>query len=216
MEREQTSQIKDYLELNHLLRNEAIGVGLSRLGYVVSETSDNQPATLLRARDFLNWGVIEKIAISDPLPPYVTGFPGPEYCTQILIDSGVKEEDIVIIQPKVRPPWNTQSELATVAKYLETSKDKNILLITPWFHTLRTYITALSEFKNLGLLTKVFVSSVDLNPYEEVTHSQGIQRGTRRKLFSEEIQKCIGYKNLISVSEAFQTYKRDRGLIYGQ
>lgn len=216
MEREKLNQTKDYLKLNRLLRNETIGTGLSRLGYVVSETIDNQPSTLLRTKEFLKSAVIEKILIPKPLPSLSPGFSGGEYCLKILEDLGVSEKDILTIVPETQPVWNTQSEMTTLAEYLKTSREKNILLITPWFHTLRTYITAISEFENANIETKVFVSSVELNPYEEVIHSQGIQTGSRRKIFSEEIQKCINYKNLMSIGKALEIYKRDRGLLYSQ
>lgn len=198
-----------YLTLHRLLRKEAIEPGQTRIGYVTGETSDNQPAALKHAATLLQQGIVDKIAIPDPLPPYDYGYPGPGYCKRILIESGVEENQITTISPSAHlPNMNTQTELIMVTEHFKkTEYVKNLVIVAPWFHILRSYITALSEFKNGGLDTKIFISSVPLNPYEEVRHSQGIQTGTRRRIFYEEIEKCFLYKNLIPIDKALEIYR---------
>lgn len=206
------SQVTDYLTLHRLLRKETLLAGQAQVGYVMAETRDNQPASLKKAVDLLQQGVIKKIAIPDPLPPYSYGYPGPGYCKQILLEADVEEKQITTISPDVHlPHMNTQTELIMVAGYLKkTGYRENIIIITPWFHALRSYLTALSEFKNADLGTKVFVSSVLLKPFETVTHSQGTQQGSRRGIFYEEIGKCQTYNNLMSAGEALEIYKSHR------
>lgn len=214
MEREPVDQISVYLDLNRRLRKEPIAPGVCRLGYVVSETIDNQPATLIRTKELLKAGIIKKALIADPMPQFSPGYPGAEYLRQVFEETGVKDYESIVTDSDTPVSWNTQSEMATLAQYLKKTEDKNVLLIVPWFHSLRSYITAVSEFKNANLETRVFVSSVEMDPFETVTHSQGIQKDSRRKIFYEELRKCGRYKNLIPVDEALKTYKRDRGLLY--
>lgn len=199
-----------YLTLNRLLRKEVLSPKQAQLGYVMAETRDNQLASLAQASDLLRQGVIEKIAIPNPLPPYDYGYPGPDYCKQILLKAGVQESQVTIISPdKHLSRMNTQTELNMVAEYLrKTNYNDNIIIVVPWFHALRSYITALSELKKNDLNVKVFVSSVPLGVFEIVTHSQGIQEGSRRKIFYEEIRKCYSYNNLISIKEAIETHKK--------
>lgn len=212
MEIENRYQLTDYLTLQRFLRKEKLLPGQAQIGYVVGETSDNEPASLERAFNLLKQGVIEKIAIPDPLPPYNYGYPGPNYCRQILLDVGTRENQILTISPETHSPgMNTQTELAMVAKFIKKTEYKSgLIIIAPWFHILRSYITALSELKNVGLDTKVFISSVPLTPYETVKHSQGVQEGSRRNIFNKEIAKCKSYKNLVPVEEALEIYKIHR------
>ncbi len=202
----------DYLILNRLLRKETPLPGQAQVGYAMAETTDNQSASLVQASNLLKQGVIKKIAIADPLPPYDYGYPGPDYCIRILLGLGVQKDQVMTISPSTHvPSMNTQTELIMVTEYLKkTGYNGNITIIAPWFHLLRSYITALSEFKNAYLKTKVFVSSVPLGPYETVTHSQGIRQGSRRGIFYEEIGKCQTYNNLMSAGEALEIYKKHR------
>jgi uncharacterized SAM-binding protein YcdF (DUF218 family) len=202
--------VKDYLGLQRLLTKETLSVGQADLGYVVGETIDNQPQTLAQSATLLDQGIIKKIGIYDPLPPYQYGYLGPEYCRQVLHKAGVKKDQILIISlNKHFPKQNTQTEFRLVAEYLgKIGYNGNIVIIAPWFHILRSYITALSEFGEIGLGNKVFSLAVPLKPYEVVRHSQGIQQGTRRTIFYEEVYKCATYKNLISIKEAREIYNK--------
>ena len=204
------STTMSFLNLQRLLRKEVLPLGQIEMGYVMGETVDNQRQSLEQAAFLLKQGVIKKIATPDPHPPYIYGYPGSNYCTQILISLGVVNNQIIKVSSDTHyPQMNTQTELNMFADYLQKQDDtSNIIIIAPWFHALRSYITALSEFKNTNLDRRVFISSVYLNPYKKITHSQGIQKGTRRKIFHEEVEKCTSYKNLISIEEALEIYKR--------
>jgi len=212
MNKEQ-SHTKDYLYLNRLLRKETIPPKQARLGYVMAETQDNQPASLSKDTLLLQQGVIENIAIPNPFPPYVYGYPGPQYCKNILDTLGVHNNQITFITPDTPlKQMNTQTELIMVADYLNNIGYKeNIVIIAPWFHILRSYITALSEFQNVGADINIFISSVAmLDPYETVLHSQGVQKGTRRSIFREEVDKCRSYPNLISIDKAIEIHYKHK------
>lgn len=205
-------KIGEYLTLQRLLRKEHLPPGAAELGYVMAETVDNLPLSLLQAKKLLEQGVVKRVAIPDPWLPFIYGYPGPDYCKEIFLYAGVNKDKIIMISPETYVPgMNTQTELGFVAAYLkEINASKNLVIIAPWFHSLRAYLTALSEIKKAGLEMMVYISSVSLDPHEVVAHSQGIQKGTRRRIFYTEIEKCERYKNLIPIEGAREIFKNQR------
>lgn len=198
-----------YFQLSALLLSESLPDSPSEIGYVVGETTDNLPQSLSSAAIILKQGKIKKVAILDPKSPvYDHGYPGPEYCLKGLMDLGVRQDKIIVISPdKPFESINTASELSIVAEYLkETGYKGNLVLIAPWFHILRSYITLLTALRQNTDKVIVNALSVPLPPYEKVVHSQGVQTGTRLEIFFQEIVKCIKYKNLIRAGEALQTH----------
>ncbi|MFH1827144.1 MAG: hypothetical protein ABH812_01765 [bacterium] len=213
VERETKQKIGPYPELFKRLIREKPNISQDcQYGYVMSETKDNQTRPLLAASNLLRREFIEKIAIPDPSPPYTYGYPGPEYCKQILKENGLDYKQIVEIKPKNHNPhMNTQTELQTLSRYIkEKQYTKNILIIAPWFHVLRSYITALSELKKIKMDIKIFVLSVPYKASEAITHSQGIQRSNRRAICWKELKKCQEYDNLISGEEALNIFQKHR------
>lgn len=209
---DQTSQAEllNYFQLSALLLSEQFTARLSEIGYIVGETTDNLPQSLSSAATALNSGNIKTIAVLDPKSPeYNYGYPGPKYCLEELINFGVPKDKITVISSqKPLQKINTSSELEIVAEYLkETNYKGNFVLIAPWFHILRSYITFLSALKENADKIIVNVLSVPLSPYEEVVHSQGIQKGTRLKIFTKEIAKCIKYENLLRIEEALKIHQ---------
>lgn len=205
----QTSQeeLLKYFQLSGLLLSEVLPNVPAEIGYVVGETRDNLLQSLLTAATIFKKGQIKTIAILDPRSPsYNYGYPGPGYCIEELINFNVSRDKITIISSnKPLENINTASELSIVAEYLkEVGYKGNLVLISPWFHILRSYITLLTALMENTDKVIVNALSVSLPPYEKIIHSQGLQKGTRTEIFVQEIIKCIKYKNLIRIDGALQ------------
>lgn len=192
-----------YFFLDTLLSSEVLPTKPVPLGYVMSETKDNQSQPLHQASLLLATGNIEAIAISDPKSPvYDYGYPGPNYCLDILKSINVPPDKIVLVTPQSPlDNINTATELDMVADYLKKRPGiDSFVIIAPRFHLLRSYLSALTAFKQHQMeKVRIYVSGVGLPIYETVVHSQGIQIASRAQITLEEIVKCMKYKTLFEL-----------------
>lgn len=203
-----------YFYLDELLSSEVLPIKPVPVGYVISETKDNQFQPFRQAALLLANRNIQTIAIPDPKSPvYNYGYPGPEYCLDILKSINVPQDKIVLVTPQSPlDNINTATELDMVADYLKKRPSINsFVIIAPHFHLLRSYLSALTAFKQHQMeKVRIYVSGVNLPIYETVVHSQGTQLASRSQIAFEEIVKCMKYKNLIPINEALELHRKHR------
>lgn len=176
------------------------------VAYLFGETKDNQESVLRAGALLYLTGPAEKIAICGLKKSH--GYPGAESWWEKLISLGVPEEDIYEISPAKDFPPSTHAEALGLARYAKSKNWKSVYVVAPPLHQLRAFVTTVTE--TLQEYPKLLIYSFPGMPQnweEYIVHSQGIQKGTRSELLTEELKKIEKYYkkgDLVSAEEVLR------------
>lgn len=175
--------------------------------YIYTETRFNERIEFEKAKELFERKLGKRFLVCGS--PAVSGYEGGEM-TVSMLGRFVPPESIEVVPcPSLDKLTfgclNTFSETESLFSYLEGKDYKSIHLISPQFHYLRCFISAVSVLKKTGSKIKIIpvpANSQDWN--ENVIHSQGKIIANREQLVSEELQRIAKYQkqgNLLSASE---------------
>lgn len=105
---------------------------------------------------------------------------------------------------------NTYTEALAAVKFADAHGFRDIAIVSPEFHVARAFFIFASAAVQLNSKVNIWPTpGLPLSWDEEVIHSQGIQRGTRKEIAIVEYEKIFLYKNLESL-EVVHSYMNER------
>lgn len=155
---------------------------------------------------------MKRIAICGAKKGY--GYPGFGNWKKKLVKLGIPERKIVGVQISSDFPPSTHAEAWGIVRYAKKSKWRTLYIVAPPLHQLRAFVTTVTALirEKARVLAYNFVG-MSQRWEEHIIHSQGIQKGTRSELLTEEFEKMERYYkkgDLISGEEVLKYLdKRD-------
>ena len=158
--------------------------------YLFGETSDNEKACFLSARNLFDRGLTKTVLI-DNLPER-NGFPGFSRWEKILSEEyGVIPKGMEI---NVAAGYNTLTEAESLVKYCSSENLSSFCIVAPQLHILRAFMTASSVAIRENPEINFFAFfGIEQNWEANVRHSQGTTVGKRKDLMGGEIGRIQIY-----------------------
>ncbi len=168
------------------------------LGYVFSETTDNEPSTFPVAVELANAGFVKKLGIAEGDLGH--GYEGFEHSVSRLKSFGLKDEKIVQ-KFDLNGNVNTGSEALLLSRearainaYKKTRGD--VIIIAPPFHIVRAFFSTISAFEQerVNDVRVYTMPGKSLSWTQTVAHSQGTLVATRFELLKAELRRLELYR----------------------
>lgn len=127
----------------------------------------------------------------------MVGYLGFEHWRRNLIDLGIKEEDILLIEPSFDyPHLTTDDEAGGLINYCKQQGVERVCIISPPFHQVRSYVSDVSALlreraDDLNLYSR---PGEPLDWNEKVVHSQGAENEIRKDILEKEIERIYRYQ----------------------
>lgn len=175
--------------------------------YLFGQTPDNESSAIQRGLELLKAGLAPLLAIPSGQP--VSGYPGFEAWHQKLVQSGIDSNRIIKLSvDHPHHQMTTLDEANSLIGFALKSDWQKIIIISPPFHQLRSFITsvstALRSYKNLRIYNAVGES---LDWLGTALHFQGKLIAKRTTLIHEEWQRLEKYHqkgDLVSLEEILE------------
>lgn len=161
--------------------------------YLFGQTIDNQQSVFETGVDLLHQGMTQKLLIS--AAGTISGYPGLAAWERDLVALGVDATEIIAIEPTTDTILHTLVEAESLVRYLKAKNWKTVVVVSPPFHQLRSFMTvvsvALKEMPDLQIYNQV---GTTLPWYETVAHSQGTLQLKRSDLIESELRRIDTYQ----------------------
>ena len=167
--------------------------------YLFSQTRDNEAGQVEKAKELSLKFPHVKILICGEDGCRRCGWEGHERFSEVLLGAGIRREVIDVVPfPVSAPTINTLNESQALVEHLKSCDYKNLVLVSPFFHQVRSTITFLSCLTSACLCTSspfaVYSSPAKVLQWEEtVAHSQGTLKGTRTSFIRSESDRIWKY-----------------------
>lgn len=187
-------------------------MGTADMIYCVGGTSDTQDQDIRVGSKLWHAGHAKTIGVLGA--PAKSGYPGFEFCYDLLISHGIDKAAIfpVDILPEDRDKMSTYTEGKALFYHAGIQRWKTIIVCAPFFHQIR----AVSSF--ISLLNQQHPELWFFNQPGEwqdlrkrVTHSQGIVEGDLFELLISEFGRLYRYHDkgdILSCAELLEYYDR--------
>lgn len=192
------------------------------IAYLVTETPDNdfsciETAAVISQRNRYRRARGSKIVLIGIAGFTHPALDHPDNIQKKLERGGVQSDEIVRINYKDAPTGpkglhHTGTELAMVARFAIERGCKNVGVIAPPFHQLRSYFHALTAVRRMGVEHQVKIFNCPglwLDWTAMAIHSQGEQKDFRYNILREEIDKVLKYwreGHIISPLDALECF----------
>jgi hypothetical protein len=161
--------------------------------YLFGQTNHNQVSVLQVAPDLLAQSLASKILLMGTGP--LSGYPGFETWRDRLLDHGVAAGQIERVEIDDPTSLNTLIEAQALIRFAKRKGYNSLMVVAAPFHQVRAYMTtvtvALREYPQVPIYS---YPGLTLPWHEEVLHSQGTTRGTRRDLIQGELERINRYQ----------------------
>ena len=167
--------------------------------YLFSQTRDNEAGQIQKARELSLKFPRLKILICGEDGSRRCGWEGCERFSKLLLGSGISGESVNVVPfPASAPTINTLNESQALVEYLKSSDYGNVVLISPFFHQVRSTVTFLSclpsAFLDGSSPIAVYSAPAKVSKWEsKVAHSQGTLKGTRTSFIRSETDRMWKY-----------------------
>lgn len=185
--------------------------------YLVGSTEDNEGSVLAAAISLMEHRSGTDIALGN-YPEHGANYTGWREWPDCL-RAFLNEPSILLIDRYDEAEiTNTYTEEVVLARYLKIHPGyRKICIIAPPFHQLRSFISAVTAFRENGLghISIFNQPGTPLAWDEAITHSKGAKRveggdryihAARHTLIDEEFDRLLKYKNLLPPSKVLEYY----------
>ncbi len=185
------------------------------LVYLVGQTRSNESSVLDKAAELK--GLIGLIGYNGT--EEACGFPGFDHWKQELLSRNVAAGNIVGIEGSLvmadqKQIIHTLSELEAMVVYAKQQKLERVVLVAPYWHLLRSFMTAVLACRRQYPSLRVYpVLGVPLLWDEPALHSQGKVGGIRADFMFQETVRLFAYYEQGNLPSAEETlaYMQQRG-----
>ncbi len=205
------------LQLTTMLLADTLPTHSIAYAYLVSETPDNQESVIARARELINMGDAQGLIVADfEYDEQPIGYLGAKEYLKQLQRNSVAPHRVITVKPKpnhrfVDPPQTT-TEMAMIIDFIADKEAKELIIIAPPFHLLRSYIAAVTAIIRSRQDICIWVApGTPLAWEEQATHSQGSYKDMRKNFIITEVVKCLRYweyDHIVSPRLALAHYTR--------
>lgn len=173
--------------------------------YLFGQTKDSKTSVLNKGSELYYNGYAKHVALT--ALGATNGYPGYDSWREGLWKLGLGDNTIVPIPVTEEPVPNTFTEAVEFVRHAKAKGWKSVVCVAPAFHLPRAF---------LGMVTALNAEYPELRAYacqgapmgwnDPVTHSQGVQQGSRAELVYAEFGKLLSYENLLHPCAALEYF----------